>query len=421
MKTFDDCLESTGFTEEEISVLDDAALVYQEAGYSPGEALRLATQDAINRYDEQLASIEAQRPVPESEPELFYQPDTLAMDTSQRFRRAGDFLIGEDSVMPFTLWEKAEDIAKAYVESVGLEYTRPSEHFKVDVERGREIAHEFALMEHNPEDPLVKKAFAAMIKETSAQYELIIASGLKVEFIKGDDPYNGVPKRAIDDIINNNHMWVYSTKDGFGVDDTISESPLLAETEFMANGEVMLANDVFRVVHDYFGHARTGATFRATGEENAWQSHASMYSPLARRAMTTETRGQNSVVNFGPHGQTNQTASGEETIYADQKVGLLPIWVSEENRVSADVRRKRFEEARRTNTTGFEGAIDGQGRVELVHWSHGAIDRTEPKRWTDRIASRAEQKSERILPRQNLLWYLIGSFRRVSEGDGARQ
>ena len=88
MKTFDDCLESTGFTEEEISVLDDAALVYQEAGASPGEALRLATQDAINRYDEQLASIEAQRPVPKSEPELFYQPDTLAMDKASRMARA---------------------------------------------------------------------------------------------------------------------------------------------------------------------------------------------------------------------------------------------------------------------------------------------------------------------------------------------
>jgi len=66
--------------------------------------------------------------------------------------------------------------------------------------------------------------------------------------------------------------------------------------------------------------------------------------------------------------------------------------------MSADVRRKRFEEARRTNTTGFEGAIDGQGRVELVHWSHGAIDRTEPKRWTDRIASRAERNRKGYSP-----------------------
>ena len=30
----------------------------------------------------------------------------------------------------------------------------------------------------------------------------------------------------------------------------------------------------------------------------AWNVHARMFSPLARRAMTTETRGQNSYVNF---------------------------------------------------------------------------------------------------------------------------
>ena len=49
--------------------------------------------------------------------------------------------------------------------------------------------------------------------------------------------------------------------------------------------------DKFRAVHDYFGHIKDGNGFRAGGEENAWRSHAAMYSPLARRAMTTETRG----------------------------------------------------------------------------------------------------------------------------------
>ena len=83
--------------------------------------------------------------------------------------------------------------------------------------------------------------------------------------------------------------------------------------------------------------------------------------------------------------------------------------------MSADVRRKRFEEARRTNTTGFEGAIDGQGRVELVHWSHGAIDRTEPRRWTERIASRAEQNRKGYSPDRT--YFVISS----AHEDGYRK
>jgi hypothetical protein len=58
-----------------------------------------------------------------------------------------------------------------------------------------------------------------------------------------------------------------------------------------------------------------------------------MYSPLARKAMTSETRGQNSWLNYGPHGETNRTAKSDATVYAPQKVGILPDWAIEEGRL----------------------------------------------------------------------------------------
>jgi hypothetical protein len=58
-----------------------------------------------------------------------------------------------------------------------------------------------------------------------------------------------------------------------------------------------------------------------------------MFSDLARPAMTNETRGQNSWVNFGPYGATNRTANGADTHFAPQKIGLLPEWVVNEGRV----------------------------------------------------------------------------------------
>ncbi len=118
-------------------------------------------------------------------------------------------------------------------------------------------------------------------------------------------------------------------EEGFGPGDR-SDNPLLAKTGIKVGGKELVANDVFRAVHDYFGHVKDGVGFRADGEENAWRSHASMYTPLARRAMTTETRGQNSWVNYGPHGETNRTAKNDDTIYADQKAGLLPEEFSED-------------------------------------------------------------------------------------------
>lgn len=59
-------------------------------------------------------------------------------------------------------------------------------------------------------------------------------------------------------------------------------------------------NEKFRAVHDYFGHGILGNKFDATGEEIAYGSHSQMFSPLARFGMASETRGQNSVVNYSP-------------------------------------------------------------------------------------------------------------------------
>ena len=45
--------------------------------------------------------------------------------------------------------------------------------------------------------------------------------------------------------------------------------------------------------------------------------------------MASETRGQNSWLNFGPYGRYNRKANAAETIYADQKTGIMPPWTYE--------------------------------------------------------------------------------------------
>lgn len=219
----------------------------------------------------------------------------------------------------------------------GLEYQPPAQYAKVNKERAARIAAEYDRMKHDPKNPVVRAAYQALAKETIEQYRAVIDSGLKVEFIDfaaTGDPYAASPRLMTEDVRNNNHMWVFSTRDGFGTDASFDpeDNPLLAETEFEISGQKALVNDLFRVVHDYFGHVKEGVGFRADGEENTWRAHSSMFSPLAQRALTTETRGQNSWLNFGPHGEKNRTAKVEDTHFADQKTGLLPLWASEEGR-----------------------------------------------------------------------------------------
>jgi hypothetical protein len=227
---------------------------------------------------------------------------------------------------------EVQKVAAAYMAKAGLKYDPPSEYAKVDPERAKRIAQAFDEMKHDPQNPEVKAAYAKMVDEVGAQYQAALDAGLKVEFVKGEDPYAGNPRAMTEDVRNNNHMWVFSTRDGFGTDAKFDpvDNPLLAETTFEISGQKALANDLFRVVHDYFGHVKEGVGFRAAGEENAWQAHMAMFSPEARRAATTETRGQNSWLNYGPYGEKNRTAKVEDTHFADQKVGLLPEWVTTE-------------------------------------------------------------------------------------------
>lgn len=142
---------------------------------------------------------------------------------------------------------------------------------------------------------MVRESYEAFIQETMAQYKQLEKAGYNFEFYPpGEDPYPNSPREAILDLYKNKHMYVYPTADGFGTLTDINDNPLLEDSGVRWNGQKVTYNDIFRAVHDVFGHAKEGLGFRAVGEENAWLQHMYMYSEKARPAMTAETRGQNS-------------------------------------------------------------------------------------------------------------------------------
>ena len=229
------------------------------------------------------------------------------------------------------------DLASSYMRSLGKTHNPPKKYLKADPNRAKRIADAYAAMKHEPNHPLVKAAYDQLAKETMAQYRHAINNGYKFEFwdpSKQNDPYEASPRLAVEDINRNKHMYVFPTRFGFGSDEemksSLKDNPLLADSGEVWNGHPVTVNDIFRAVHDLYGHAHEGVGFRADGEENAWRSHAAMFSPLARAALTSETRGQNSWLNFGPHGEHNRSARTEDTHFADQKIGLLPAWAMHE-------------------------------------------------------------------------------------------
>lgn len=203
------------------------------------------------------------------------------------------------------------EVAEAYARSIGIALRRQSEYVQVDEDRARRIAQAYEAMEHAPQDPAVKEAYQNLIRQTRAQYDALVAAGYRFWFtdlsVPSNVEYLSTPWNAMRDIRANQAMGVFPTEEGFGSSEEFdpANNPLLEDTGLTwPNGGLdgapkrVLANDLFRAVHDAFGHGLEGAGFRAQGEENAWQAHARLFTGSALGAITSETRGQNSFLNY---------------------------------------------------------------------------------------------------------------------------
>lgn len=218
-----------------------------------------------------------------------------------------------------TAFQSANDYAKRS----GLAEIKQTEPVKVDPEHGRKIAEAYDKMESNPNDPKVKSAYDALGKEVNEQYKSL---PIKVEFTK-DDPYK-TSEEMRNDIEQNGRLKVFTGGE---------EHPLLGKKDESG----ISLNDKFRAVHDYYGHAMMGHKFGPSGEENAWMEHSKMFSPEAQKALTTETRGQNSWYNWSKENEGKQPG---ERKFAPNKVGILPD--------------EFLSESARTKTTEPEGMMD---------------------------------------------------------------
>lgn len=134
-------------------------------------------------------------------------------------------------------------------------------------------------------DQLMEASYRQLAKETEQQFRSL---PINMSYHRAGEGNYDNSKELLRDIYGNRHMYVYQGGDPHDFLNAVDPSTGLN------------TNEMFRAVHDFFGHAIHGNQFGPKGEEIAWAAHSKMFSPLARLAMTSETRGQNSFVNYTP-------------------------------------------------------------------------------------------------------------------------
>jgi hypothetical protein len=186
-------------------------------------------------------------------------------------------------------------------------------------------------------DNAAPKAWRAMAEETARQFEFMTApaahGGLGITVtVEDTDPYDCTKRgtREFFDDVANGRMRVLSTA--------------VTGSHFIFSDDV---NNMFRAVHDVFGHAGTGRGVDRHGEEAAYRKHSLMFSPLARKALATETRGQNHAM----------IAAGGE--FQEQKVAVLPKWARD------------FEAVRPTSLADYRKAVK---QAAKFHTAQGLAD-----------------------------------------------
>lgn len=177
----------------------------------------------------------------------------------------------------------------------------------------RRVATIHELAQHEPLGAKTAIAYAALKKETLEQYQSLLAKGVKFNFTN-KDPYTNSKEMMADA--------AKGTLNVFTGGDMASSHPLAEFSEKYGH----TFNNIFRGVHDYFGHFVPNLSFGAKGELGAFQTHAKMFSKAALPALAAETLAQNAWVNFfGDH----QSLKPQDRPFADQKAYAFPEHIAQ--------------------------------------------------------------------------------------------
>lgn len=204
----------------------------------------------------------------------------------------------------------------------------------IDEQFAMRVADAYESGTHDPANPLVRESYRCFTDTTVRQFKRAVEDDrIRVlPWLHDGQPYRN-SEELFDDITRRRRIYY------FRGGELPPNHPLAEIAPITASDDTpMNHNEVFRVVHDYFGHAVGHYQFGPLGEELAFRSHRRTYPKPAMLALANETRFQAMWTNFGPHMRTREGTmlrpedggyiALHRRPYPAQKACIMPDWCS---------------------------------------------------------------------------------------------
>jgi hypothetical protein len=165
----------------------------------------------------------------------------------------------------------------------------------------RELADRFDRLPRISWDRTLAGRYRRLKHETRAHYQAVLDAGIDVEPLLGaGQPYRDSAE-LVRKVRETGTIQVFLTRDGHGPPGSDGFHPMREPSGVTARDVELTHNDLFRVVHDVFGHVMFGHGFGASGELKAAYTQMALLSENARLAVFTEQVAQTCWFFFGPH------------------------------------------------------------------------------------------------------------------------
>jgi hypothetical protein len=216
-------------------------------------------------------------------------------------------------------------IRQKYTETHGIPQRQPIPHLTDADDIAAARAYDAA--PHEPQHPRVARSYRVFRQHIAAQWDALVDAGYSFEPWNGDteQPYKD-SAAMLADLRENRHLYYFRTEVSQDSEGALQPGHPLAKTVTVTHhGQrvELVANDVFRGVHDALAHSE-GHQFGPYGEKRAWWTHRSCLPREARLALWCETRAQNCWTNNGPHMTTTDEDGTPRSLRSDEP-GWLPL------------------------------------------------------------------------------------------------
>lgn len=159
------------------------------------------------------------------------------------------------------------DAARDYAKARGMTHQLPEAFPTLDKTNAQKIASWYHMAPDEAFNPETLSAYKALADETLGQYDALANRGVAFEFMKKGpdgqivDPYAASPSLGYKDLAERGRLEIFPTEAGYGSLTETTTNPLLQQSGRYFGDQPATYNDLFRAVHDAYGHFGYGNSF----------------------------------------------------------------------------------------------------------------------------------------------------------------